>query len=257
MASPGHCAYCFETLVADLEEQDPLSFQQVQDLWVEYELLKRSKATEREEEEHDPSLQDEEMEDDNSLMNGMEEQEDDSALEPQRGLRRSTRSTLQLPSISRLQALSPASGSSSSSTPSSLSTTSSTTALGGNSKSSSSSSFFSFGRSKQPSPAIPKAEDYPLFVTWNTISPRSGRKSLRGCIGTFDAQELATGLSSYALTAFVFLFLNRYHRSRPANTCVYQRSQRYSLLPCRQIGASQPLLQRHSPHKFHALYLRS
>ncbi|KAK1992809.1 hypothetical protein LX36DRAFT_283444 [Colletotrichum falcatum] len=41
----------------------------------------------------------------------------------------------------------------------------------------------------------------PLFVTWNTVSPRSGHRSLRGCIGTFEAQELEDGLSSYALTS--------------------------------------------------------
>ncbi|KAJ5209083.1 hypothetical protein N7449_003462 [Penicillium cf. viridicatum] len=41
---------------------------------------------------------------------------------------------------------------------------------------------------------------YPLFVTWNTLS-RSGHKSLRGCIGTFEGQELAAGLKSYALTS--------------------------------------------------------
>jgi len=39
----------------------------------------------------------------------------------------------------------------------------------------------------------------PLFVTWNTISPRHGGRSLRGCIGTFEAQDLDEGLSSYAL----------------------------------------------------------
>ncbi|KAK2057990.1 hypothetical protein LY76DRAFT_593661 [Colletotrichum caudatum] len=41
----------------------------------------------------------------------------------------------------------------------------------------------------------------PLFVTWNTVSPRSGHRSLRGCIGTFEAQDLEDGLSSYALTS--------------------------------------------------------
>jgi AMMECR1 domain-containing protein len=45
---------------------------------------------------------------------------------------------------------------------------------------------------------------YPLFVTWNTLS-RSGHKSLRGCIGTFEAQDLAAGLKSYALTSYVDL----------------------------------------------------
>jgi len=43
--------------------------------------------------------------------------------------------------------------------------------------------------------------EYPLFVTWNQHSARSGQKSLRGCIGTFAAQELESGLQSYALTS--------------------------------------------------------
>jgi hypothetical protein len=47
-------------------------------------------------------------------------------------------------------------------------------------------------------------KQYPLFVTWNTISSR-GTKSLRGCIGTFDPTELSQGLKSYALTAYVFV----------------------------------------------------
>ena len=197
MAGPVHCAYCFETLSADLEEREVLSYQQVQGLWVEHELLKKGNATEVEE-----VLQDiDDLGDDEGSMNAMEEQDSDAVHETRPEPSRSTRSKLQLPSISRLQASSPASGSSSSSSPSSLSATSSSTTLGGNSKSSSNSSFFSFGRSKQPSPALPKAEEHPLFVTWNTVSPRSGHKSLRGCIGTFDAQELSSGLSSYALTA--------------------------------------------------------
>ncbi|TDZ21820.1 AMMECR1-like protein [Colletotrichum orbiculare MAFF 240422] len=41
----------------------------------------------------------------------------------------------------------------------------------------------------------------PLFVTWNTVSPRSGHRSLRGCIGTFEPQDLEDGLSSYSLTS--------------------------------------------------------
>jgi AMME syndrome candidate gene 1 protein len=42
----------------------------------------------------------------------------------------------------------------------------------------------------------------PLFVTWNTVS-RGGRKSLRGCIGTFEDQDLADGLASYAITSAI------------------------------------------------------
>ncbi|ROW00206.1 hypothetical protein VSDG_03541 [Cytospora chrysosperma] len=58
--------------------------------------------------------------------------------------------------------------------------------------------------------------EYPLFVTWNKLSPGSssssgrgdgdsgddeGEYDLRGCIGTFEAQPLAAGLSSYAVIA--------------------------------------------------------
>lgn len=41
---------------------------------------------------------------------------------------------------------------------------------------------------------------HPLFVTWNRVDSK-GRTSLRGCIGTFQAQKLAPGLATYALTA--------------------------------------------------------
>ncbi|SPO01382.1 related to ammecr1 protein [Cephalotrichum gorgonifer] len=39
----------------------------------------------------------------------------------------------------------------------------------------------------------------PLFITWNVISDEG--HSLRGCIGTFEDQELEDGISSYAITA--------------------------------------------------------
>lgn len=45
------------------------------------------------------------------------------------------------------------------------------------------------------------ATEFPLFVTWNTVSGRSRSRSLRGCIGTFEAQDLDSGLSEYALTS--------------------------------------------------------
>ena len=51
--------------------------------------------------------------------------------------------------------------------------------------------------------ADPLITESPLFVTWNTVSPRSGNTSLRGCIGTFEAQDLDEGLSSYAVTSAV------------------------------------------------------
>jgi hypothetical protein len=87
--------------------------------------------------------------------------------------------------ISRLLAPSPSTGSSSSlqsasSTPSGISEASSATSI-------------------QSS-----VEDSPLFVTWNVVS-KSGERRLRGCIGTFEAQELGEGLKSYALTSCVSL----------------------------------------------------
>ncbi|CRK41051.1 hypothetical protein BN1723_015851, partial [Verticillium longisporum] len=33
----------------------------------------------------------------------------------------------------------------------------------------------------------------PLFVTWNTVAGRSRHRSMRGCIGTFEAQDLDAG----------------------------------------------------------------
>ncbi|KAF6219193.1 hypothetical protein HO133_005018 [Letharia lupina] len=210
MATPAHCTYCFEILIADLEDREPLEYRQVLDLWTQYEALTKSKPTETEEDdedEHDPDLQGRDDLEEDSEMDGLEEADEDEDGEddaPPEELAQHASSKLSLPSISRLQASSPASASSASSTPSSLSTTSSNAALDTTSKSSSKTSFFSFGsrRSQQPSPAPPlKEEEHPLFVTWNTISPRSGNKSLRGCIGTFEAQELEAGLRGYALTA--------------------------------------------------------
>ena len=46
----------------------------------------------------------------------------------------------------------------------------------------------------------------PLFVTWKKRAPSAacaGHLDLRGCIGTFDAKPLETGLRDYALTAWV------------------------------------------------------
>ena len=135
MATSSHCALCFETLAADLENRLPLRWEQVQDLWARYESLQKSGEVDR---EQTPYLQDEELDGGEGLDD--ETGEDESANgehECEEEDRRVTRSTLQVPSISRLQASSPGSTSSISSTPSSLSTTSSSVALGGNSKSSS------------------------------------------------------------------------------------------------------------------------
>ena len=184
MASTAHCLYCFEVLAASLEKRQALELKQVEELWEQYNgYLSGKETTEGEEEDDVEMTEDEDLEGEREEV----EEEDEEDTEP-------IRRTLRPREISRLQASSPASASSSSS-PSSSSANSSRTAFSDNSKASSRSSLFSFIRR---SPA--RREEYPLFVTWNTISSR-GHKSLRGCIGTFEAQNLSSGLRSYALTS--------------------------------------------------------
>ncbi len=204
MATVAHCLYCFESLVADLEKREPLSLSQVQDWWDQYNS--RGESVTHMGDKHDEEntdgidLEEEDEEEGDPTLDEGESEEDESQLDvpaPSRS------ELLRLPSISRLQNSSPASASTSS-TPSSLSTTSSSAALGDSSKSSSKTSFFSFSRRSHQSSPARKEKEHPLFVTWNTVSSRSGHKTLRGCIGTFDPIELSNGLKSYALTAYVF-----------------------------------------------------
>ncbi|KAK4935074.1 hypothetical protein LTR10_023806 [Elasticomyces elasticus] len=139
-----------------------------------------------EEEDIDPEAEASEEEDDEE-----EPHEEASRLD-----RHATpKSGPQLSSISRLKASTSSSRSSSTSSPSILSATSSTSQL----------TTPSSVASVNPSPPsyasrVSVTKSYPLFVTWNTIS-RSGHKSLRGCIGTFDAMPLESGLASYSLTS--------------------------------------------------------
>lgn len=95
---------------------------------------------------------------------------------------------LKLPSISRLQQ--DASSDSSSTTTSSA--TSSRSIL------STSTNVTTPDENSSTQPPSLSDEDYPLFVTWNLIS-RHGHRSLRGCIGTFEAQKLSHALQEYAL----------------------------------------------------------
>ncbi|KAI4259993.1 MAG: hypothetical protein LQ352_000489 [Teloschistes flavicans] len=203
MATVTHCLYCFEVLSASLEKRDHLSLSHVEDLWARFQTRDHDaqKGTLHglsDNPNHDTDL----GEDDDDLMSESDEGQEDllsGEEEPQAAEPATKKSILPLPSISRLQA-SPSSASASS-TPSSISASSSRLGLDdSSSKTSSSTSIFSFGRrSQQPSPGV-REDRYPLFVTWNTFSGR-GHKSLRGCIGTFEPQELSAGLKNYALTA--------------------------------------------------------
>ena len=193
MATTAHCLYCFEVLVAALEGTEPVGLSDVEQLHARY-------GTSKLETGDDPTAQittgetrnDDEMTSGDSDLDDDDDDDDGPLPSP------AVPPSLVPPSISRIQAASPASRSSSSSTtPLSISSaTSSQAALGAPSNSSSTSSFFSLSR---PFPS-PTPNRYPLFVTWDKRSSR-GRKSLRGCIGTFDAKELSTGLSSYAQAA--------------------------------------------------------
>lgn len=202
MATVVHCLYCFEVLSASLQERDHLALPQVEDLWARFQTREEDALKETLHDESDNLDHDSEHEEGDDLMSEPDEGQEDLLAgeeEPQAAEPATNKSTLQLPSISRIQA-SPSSASASS-TPSSISASSSRLGLDdSSSKTSSSTSIFSFGRrSQQPSPVV-RDDRYPLFVTWNTFSGR-GHKSLRGCIGTFEPQELSSGLKNYALTA--------------------------------------------------------
>ena len=156
MAIPAHCAYCFESLSANLERREGLSLWQVEELWTEYT---QSRA------------------DGGSGVDGTVD--DEPPAQPA--------------AISRLLNHTPSTSSSSLSTTQSSASSASAIATPSTSK--------TFSLSSRVSPSSGhRQESHPLFVTWNTIS-KSGHKSLRGCIGTFEAQELSHCLRSYALTS--------------------------------------------------------
>ncbi|KAF2459693.1 AMMECR1 domain-containing protein [Lineolata rhizophorae] len=175
MATQAHCAYCFETLASSLEKRPALSLREIEDLWEQY---------------NGPST--------------------DSDSAPELGLGGSS-SRSSLFSFSR---------------PSSSSTTPASSAVATETGSSGSGDGGSGGAaagSKKRKHALASvmaaaragagvgggagagaegaAGEHPLFVTWNTVSARTGNKSLRGCIGTFEPHELEHGLRSYALTS--------------------------------------------------------
>lgn len=167
MATQAHCAFCFEVLSASFERRKPLNLSQTETLWSQYHTSNSSNTY-----EEPPS----EVDDDDAEMTDVEGE-----------------TSVKRTAISRLlnRDASESAGSSSSSLPSS----GSSKATSGTATPASSISDLSMTQNKKK-----KVEKHPLFITWNTLS-RSGSKSLRGCIGTFEAQELEDGLRSYALTS--------------------------------------------------------
>ncbi|KAL2171453.1 hypothetical protein VTG60DRAFT_2860 [Thermothelomyces hinnuleus] len=168
MASVEHCLYCFETLAAHLEGRKPMTLSEVQKSWAEYV---RSTAA--------------------------ADAADSSKL------------SKRLPALRRVTE-----DSSSSSSSSASSASTSTLSLGPSTPETPVSSDSALAEDGEAAEAEAEAgqdvaaaaaaasqiTESPLFVTWNTVSSRAGGgHSLRGCIGTFEPQELDEGLSSYAL----------------------------------------------------------
>jgi hypothetical protein len=170
MATTAHCAFCFETLSAQFEKRQPLSLAQVEDLWENYQSGSSKTGDSVQAGASRENGEDEPITD---VDTEIEEQGRPAAIS--RLLNRSTGSA----------------GSSNSSLPSTPGSGSSS--KGSATPASSKTSLSSTGKTRA-------REEYPLFVTWNQHSARSGQKSLRGCIGTFAAQELESGLKSYAFT---------------------------------------------------------
>jgi hypothetical protein len=188
MANVAQCYYCFETLLASFDGREPASLAAVEALWEQHEQTQKLSDLENKTEEGANQQ--------NSVN------EDDDVSQSSSGLKK-----LPLPRVSRLQTELSAS-SSAATTPSSASNTSA------NSLQSSSTNITTPGLASETNSQLQSPDQrYPLFVTWNTLS-RSRHKSLRGCIGTFEGQELAAGLKSYALTSYVvpIEYLSRYEQ---------------------------------------------
>ncbi|QQK40991.1 AMMECR1 family protein [Penicillium digitatum] len=180
MANTAQCYYCFESLLTSFEDREPPTLVAVEALWEQHEQTKKLSSLE------------EQIEDDADQQPFINEQDEDDESNQSSQLS-SQPKKLQLRSIGRLQ--SQFSASSSAATSSSSASNTSSNSL----QSSSTNITTPSAVSNTPQLRSP-GQRYPLFVTWNTLS-RSGHKSLRGCIGTFEGQELAAGLKSYALTS--------------------------------------------------------
>ncbi len=205
MATIAHCLYCFEVLSAALENRKALSLRQVETSWAQY----NASAGARDENADLVDGHDEEMTDLEGEEDSADEEEEEEGEEKEEahgdGLAPAGLSApvpVHNRNLENLLAPSPQSASSSSLSPLSVSSSTTTPPSGATSppsnlesKSAAKPLLYSlFNRIARGE------EEYPLFVTWNTHNSR-GYKSLRGCIGTFEAQKLSRGLESYALTA--------------------------------------------------------
>lgn len=197
MASRAQCFYCFECLAASFEDREPADLEVIEDLWEQYEQTKKLATIE---DKNDLESAEEDNERSQHTVHDDDEQDYQSGdVDGNSSTRDARPGTLKLPSISRLQSELSSESSSAATTPSSTSN---------KSVSSNSTAVTTPTVASPPSeaPALssqrPKSRHHPLFVTWNTVM--KNRKSLRGCIGTFESQELSDGLRSYALISYVY-----------------------------------------------------
>jgi AMME syndrome candidate gene 1 protein len=212
MATPAHCYYSFECLSASFKDQDCPSLAVVEELWEQHEQTKQLAALQEHQwasqntpSRDNPQDMDEfSCDDEGETLEGGDIFEDSEDGDNQATAKEGKPRTIKLPSIKRLQGDLSSSSSSTSTTPSMLSANSSRSALSTSTTVTSPISQPSRSSEGQITARPKHLEEpsYPLFVTWNTVS-KNGQKSLRGCIGTFEAQELAQGLKSYALTSYV------------------------------------------------------
>jgi len=171
MASPAHAFYCFEVLAASYGQHQHPDLQGILKSYGQWLKELKGETPEQADAQDEAAVQTQDQRQQSSSSSGQ----------------------LQLPSISRLLDSATPSSQSSVSTPSSTSVNSSSTQL---------TSTTSVNEIAPPTYAsrLSVTESYPMFVTWNTVS-KSGRKSLRGCIGTFEPLPLEKGLETYALTS--------------------------------------------------------
>lgn len=170
MASVEHCLFCFETLVANLEQRTPLILDEVISSWAEY-------------------------------PKGLEDDDNESADEPSAVPSSSKRRRLDHLAPPRTASSTPASTSSASSNSTTQTSATPPSSSSSATHASSTTSFVPIGIGRKTSQRAGAVTESPLFVTWNKASASSGRYSLRGCIGTFETLALTEGLAQYALIA--------------------------------------------------------
>lgn len=196
MATPAQCYYCFECLSASFEDREPASLAAVEALWEQHQQTKKLSSLGVHAVVGAAPVRDAGDQDEPGPSGSVNDLEDDgdANLSSQMSSRPKG---LQIPTVTRLQSQTSSDSSSAATTPSCNSHTSSlsgTTAVTTPTPSPLSDTL----GSRQQAPR----QKFPLFVTWNTVS-RNGNKSLRGCIGTFEAQDLEAGLKSFSLTSYV------------------------------------------------------